>query len=308
MKKILFTLLILMTFIFCRTENENKDTNSVPEKKTQFITVSPQSFISQLPEQLEENSGLILFDNLLWTFNDSGGENKIFALNFSGEIVKEVTIENATNIDWEDIAQDNKSIYIGDFGNNNGVRNNQRIYQIKKKDLNDTKIQTITASQINFTYKDQEDFSYQSLNTPYDCEALVDFNESLSVFTKNWVEQTTSVYHIPKKEGQHKLDPAEKFEVNGLITGADISPNGKNLALVGYRNFQSFVWVFAGITKESFFQGEKIYMELDGFYNAQTEGICFKGNDSLLISCERTSAFNHQVFLIDLASLEQWKR
>jgi hypothetical protein len=47
-----------------------------------------------------------------------------------------------------------------------------------------------------------------------------------------------------------------------------------------------------------------MYLELDGIFGAQTEGICFKGNDTLFISCEKTKTFNPQVFLIDLNTIK----
>jgi hypothetical protein len=33
-------------------------------------------------------------------------------------VLRTVAITNATNVDWEDIAQDASYIYIGDIGNN----------------------------------------------------------------------------------------------------------------------------------------------------------------------------------------------
>lgn len=303
MKKILFTLFILLIFIFCKTENKKKNAKFELPENTTFLTLNPQQFIKKLPESLNENSGLILFDDLLWTFNDSGGSNKIIALNFSGEIEKEIKVENAKNDDWEDIAQDENYIYIGDFGNNNGVRNNQKIYKIKKKDIKNKKEQKLEAKKINFSFENQKTFNYSPHYTPFDCEALIEFENNLFIFTKDWIEETTSVYEIPKKKGDYKISSKEKFNVNGLITGADISPDKTRLALVGYKDYKPIVWVFSGITNESFFKGKKMYFELDEIFDAQTEGICFKGNDSLLISCERSASFIHQVFLIDLNSI-----
>ena len=81
-----------------------------------------------LPGSLNESSGAIFFNNRLITHNDSGGEAKLYELDtISGIIEREVTILNATNVDWEDITQDETSIYIGDFGNNNGNRTDLKI-------------------------------------------------------------------------------------------------------------------------------------------------------------------------------------
>lgn len=302
MRKILSVLLVLICIISCSTEHNRQSDAPEDQDKITIVKVNPQSFIAKIPMEVEESSGLILYNNLLWTFNDSGGENKLFGLNFSGEITREVTIENGTNVDWEDITQDEQNIYIGDFGNNNGVRNDLKIYKIKKSDL-DTK-NIVIASKIDFSYVEQKDFTPRTLNTPFDCEAITDFKETLNIFTKNWVDQTTSVYQIPKIAGEYAVSFTDTFNVNGLITGADISPDEKTLAMVGYKDFKPIVWIFSDFTGQSFFNGKGTYMELDKIYSAQTEGICFKGNDSLLISCERTATYDQQIFLIDLKNLD----
>ena len=55
---------------------------------------------------------------------------------------------------------------------------------------------------------------------------------------------------------------------------------------------------------EQIFDGKKTFIDLSAIPYAQTEGICFLGNDSILISCERTLVTKEQVFLIDLKTLE----
>ncbi len=80
---------------------------------------------------IAETSGLVFFDNRLITHNDSGGMNALYEINTgTGNISRTVTIQNATNVDWEDICTDNDYIYIGDFGNNNGNRTNLKIYKV----------------------------------------------------------------------------------------------------------------------------------------------------------------------------------
>ncbi|MDO8952808.1 MAG: hypothetical protein Q7U86_09300 [Draconibacterium sp.] len=65
-------------------------------------------------------------------------------------------------------------------------------------------------------------------------------------------------------------------------------------------NFKPLLWIFSEISADNIFGGPKQYFEFDSLQYAQTEGICFLGNDTLLVSCEQTSVFDHQVFLIDL--------
>ena len=302
MNKILISLLIII-FFSCGIKKKTKDNSQKISESNTSIIVEPQQFIKDLPNKLAENSGIIFYDNLLWTFNDSGGVNKIYGFNFFGEIKKEIEIEDAKNVDWEDITQDKKHIYIGDFGNNRGMRKNQTIYRIKKKDIGKSAKQKVKSKKIQFDFEDQTDFSFQGKNTPFDCEAIVDFNESLYIFTKDWATRFTTVYEVPKKKGKYTIKPLGKFNVNGLITGADISPDKSKLALVGYKDYKPILWIFTDFTAGKFWGEQKMHIEMDAIFDAQTEGVCFLGNDSILISCERTSTFRQQIFLIDLNDL-----
>lgn len=305
MNNILFIVCVLITFISCSSQrNKEKILPPLPENVTCF-KLNPEPFIPHLPKVLNENSGLIYWDRLLWTINDSGGENIIYGFDFSGRIQKEIEIKDASNNDWEEIAQDEKHIFVGDFGNNLGIRKDQKIYVIKKKDIGKETKQKVDSKEIDFGYAEQTNFGFQHFSTPYDCEAMVEYRNSLYIFTKNWQRGTTSVYRLPKEKGKYRLNAIDSFNVQGLVTGADINPDETKLALVGYENFIPFLWLFNGIKADSLFEGSKIRIEMDAMERAQTEGVCFLGNDSLLISCEETKAFDHQVFLLDLKKIDK---
>ena len=86
-----------------------------------------------LPDEVDENSGLAYLNGKLWTINDSGGLPVLYALDTTnGQIVQRIAIANAVNIDWESLADDDQYIYIGDFGNNSGNRDDLSIYRVLK--------------------------------------------------------------------------------------------------------------------------------------------------------------------------------
>ena len=300
MKKIPFIICIIILFFSCKPRNKKQIQQPELPKNTSILTFTPKILVKQLPDKLRENSGLIYYNNLFWTFNDSGGSNKIFAVNKRGEIEDEFEIEDAKNVDWEDIAQDSTHIYIGDFGNNNGVRKNLKIYKIDKRELNNSKKNKIKKTEIDFKYANQAKFEYTSLSTKFDCEALVEFNDHLYVFTKDWSNRTTTVYKVPAFQGNYTVTPIKTFEANGLITGADVSPDKKKIVLIGYKNYNPFGWLFTNFDADNFFEGEKTYLQLKGIFDAQTEGVCFMENSTIAISCEQTGAFNQQIFTVDL--------
>ncbi|MBN2805987.1 MAG: hypothetical protein JXR22_04960 [Prolixibacteraceae bacterium] len=256
--------------------------------------VFPQSYLALLDSGIRENSGIIYWNNFIWTFNDSGGKNELYALNpETGNITITVVLSNAMNTDWEDIAQNEKYIFIAETGNNAGTRTDLNILRLKKASLGLEPFQEVEAEKIFFSFADQKDFDPLFRQNPYDCEALVEWNDSLYVFTKDWVNFITKAYVMPNVPGSYNLYPVDSFDVQGLVTGADINAAG-TLAMVGYQDFQSFVWLFKKDNEELF--SAPRFIDLSMLENAQTEGICFLPSGELLISCEQTISHLQQIW------------
>lgn len=205
----------------------------------------------QTPD-LDENSGLIFYNNNIITFNDSGGEANLYEINAStGNITRTVTITNATNVDWEDITQDASYIYIGDIGNNNGNRTDLKIYKIAKTDYNGSD-DIAVAEIISYSYADQLDFNSNPNNTNWDAEGLISYGEQLLIFSKNWVDNRVNVYSIPKTNGTYSALLESSYNTNGLITSAEISLNENIIYLIGYSNSQApFMYTIHGIPNNS---------------------------------------------------------
>ena len=62
-----------------------------------------------------------------------------------GVLLEKSTILSATNVDWEAISQNSQSVFVGDFGNNSGSRENLCIYEISKADIQDPSVNQVTA-------------------------------------------------------------------------------------------------------------------------------------------------------------------
>ncbi|MBL0340064.1 MAG: hypothetical protein IPP71_03590 [Bacteroidetes bacterium] len=85
---------------------------------------------------LNESSGLTFINGKLWTFNDSGNANDIYRVDTATSTVYQtVDITNATNVDWEDMTSNNDFLFVGDFGNNNGNRQNLKFIESIKLTL-----------------------------------------------------------------------------------------------------------------------------------------------------------------------------
>lgn len=254
--------------------------------------------IAILPTQILETSGLAFFDNQLWTHNDAGNEDKIYQIDTTdGSILNTVIIANSDNNDWEDLAEDDTHLYIGDFGNNDGDRMDLKIYKVLKSQLASG---IATADVIKFSYSDQVDFIPSSNNTDYDCEAFFFHNDSLHLFSKNWINQQTRHYVLPADPGDYIAQLRETMNVQGLITGADISEDGV-VGLLGY-NFSgvNIVWLCFDYQGVNFFSGNKRKISLGlALNNSQTEAIAFRQGGYGYISSEQFASLDAKLLSFD---------
>lgn len=225
----------------------------------------------KLSDSLRETSGLMVFDNLLWTHNDDH-DTTIYGLDSNGIIKKKIKLEKVKNIDWEDISQDSSYLYIGDFGNNyKGNRKDLHILRIEKKSflLNNPVIDTIS-----FSYSNQTDLSIQKQNsTNFDCEAFVVSQDSIYLFSKQWSQKKTSVYVLPKTPGNYIALLKETLDVKGLITGATLLTSVNGIILCGYsEKLQPFLYVLNEYKNNNFTTGNQRKIKLKLPYH-QIEGI-----------------------------------
>ncbi len=259
------------------------------------ITDVEEKFI--LPTTLNESSGAIFFNGKIISHNDSGNDNFLYELDtISGSITRTITINNATNVDWEDITQDDTSIYIGDIGNNSGDRTDLKIYKINKTDyLNST---NISSEVISFNYSDQTDFTSNPNNTEWDSEALINIDTNLILLTKNWITGITKSYSIPKNSGTYAVSPmTSTLTSGGLITGASYNELTGKIYSVGYDSFlQPFVWISDGFSSNDIFSGTNTQIPLTDLGLEQIEAITYVGTNRYFITSE---SFNFPLFSDD---------
>jgi len=246
----------------------------------QYVTISELTVLNQ---QIEETSGLIFFDGKLVTINDSGNPPFLYEIDtINGEILRTVTIENATNIDWESLAQDSLYIYIGDIGNNSGDRTDLKIYRINKSDyiINDS----VMADTISFTYNNQTDFTSNYRDTEFDAEALTVYNDSLIIFMKDWVNNSTRTYVLPKMPGNYTAFERNAYNCNGLITGSDYNNTTNEFFLCGYTQYLApFIVNLSDFTSNNVFSGTNTRINItDSIGASQVEGICYENNEFFL--------------------------
>ena len=197
-------------------------------------------------DDINESSGLSASKcspNIFWTHNDSGGDAIVYALDGMGSRKGNWKVPGAENKDWEDIAEfkDRSGkcfLYIGDIGNNGSKRSELAIYRVPEPIVaapgspSGTSNVTAAPERLTFTYPDG----------PHNAEALLvhPTTGDIYVITKR-SDGPAAVYRIPSKFDAGSPVVAERLSEikvpavpNGLITGGDISPDGRRVIICDY--------------------------------------------------------------------------
>jgi hypothetical protein len=256
-----------------------------------------------LPDVMDETSGLIIWNERIWTHNDDTDIN-LYALDTTDlENYQTYPLTGTVNNDWEEISQDDEYVYIGDFGNNaNGNRTDLKILRIEKNSLlaNSPIIDTI-----HFSYSLQTDFTPTGANnTDFDCEAFIVTSDSIFLFTKEWISQKSSIYSMPKVPGTYVAQFRGSYDVSGLITGATFLEDKKLVVLSGYSLLlQPFLYLLYDYNLFAFFSGNKREISVNLLLH-QVEGIATDDGLRYFISNEFFSfsvfTINQKLHLIDL--------
>jgi hypothetical protein len=238
-----------------------------------------------LPASLQESSGLIYYNNAIWSHNDNSDLN-LYQINPNdASQIAFQTILNGNNTDWEEIAQDPSYIYIGDFGNNSsGNRTDLHILRIAKNSLFTS---ALSVDTIWFTYSNQTDFTATGgNNTNFDCEAFIVSSDSIYLFTKQWLNQQSTIYVLPKIPGTYSAQLKASIPVNGLITGANYQEDKRLITLIGYSSLlQPFLYLLYDFQGTNFESGNKRKVGLNLPFH-QTEGITSENGIHYYVSNE----------------------
>ncbi len=269
------------------------DTDEIILPEIEPVELQPYAKIDF--SEVNEASGLVksrLWEGVFWTHNDSGDEARIFPINKDGAILKPewmkkyvgIQIPDAVNVDWESIATDDKGhLYIGDFGNNSNTRRDLIIYVIEEPYPTQTVV-TNTKERILYYYPDQKSVPAEQYN--YDAEAMFWKDGKIYILTKHRAGTSTKLYRLDTVKSMEKK-PAkliDKFNIQGQVSGADVSPDGRKLAVLTYAS----VWLFEiSINSDNYFDGKISWLP----YKAEhCEAICIDG-DELIIVNERGDLF-----------------
>lgn len=245
--------------------------------------------IQVLSDTLREISGLTELNQKVFAINDGGNSSSIYEIKPESPHIQKVYKTNLRNHDWEAIENDGTHFYIGDFGNNLGTRKDLVIYKIP---FYNEELKLDSIQKIPFYYPEQKDFTPKNLNTDFDAEAMIYYQNTINVFTKAWETKKVVRYAInPNISENQEAVKLEDFQLRYVVTDADFYL-GK-LYFVGYTKTGN---VFLSIFKENesnlFFQNPETRYNLGSALTiGQIEGIVAL-EKGLLISSE---AFDYKI-------------
>ncbi|QNH63064.1 hypothetical protein [Hymenobacter sediminicola] len=225
-----------------------------------------------------ESSGFALADAQgdLWTHGDGGSTALLYKITHQGDVLQTMNLAPLVNIDWEDLARDDEGrLYIGDFGNNQNKRRNLCIYRLSGPSMRQ-------VDTIRFRYSDQRRFPPRKAARNFDCEAFFYRQDSLYLFTKNRGKgHYVKMYALPARPGYHVATLLDSIRINTWITAADISPDGRTVALLGYGH----VYLLERQPGHRLFDSPKSCLPLAT--TGQAEALAFINNTDFVVSNEK---------------------
>lgn len=264
--------------------------------------ITPKT-LCRLPSEILESSGVAVSgSNLIWSHEDSGNDNKIFGFDTLGNLRRTITIGNATNVDWEDMATDDDgNLFIADLGNNNNTRADLAIYKIP--DPAAITGPSVNAQLIAISFADQTAFPPAPANRNFDVEAMVWRSGRLYLFTKdrsNPFGGITKMYSLDDQQGTYLLLPEATLQTgfdadNDRITSADYNRSTGELLLLTHNRLIAF----SNYPDDHFFEGDKT----EYFFSTevgQNEGIGFVSGRKIYMTEEGEGGQNGWLYSLTL--------
>ncbi|MEO6391182.1 MAG: hypothetical protein ABIP75_04965 [Pyrinomonadaceae bacterium] len=210
----------------------------------------PQRIATLADQTITESSGLVASPRnpgLFWTHNDSGAGPILYALDRTGKSAGVWQVAGAAAKDWEDIAagpgpdRGTSYLYVGDIGDNSLARLQVAVYRVPEPAITPTDAESTAAAPRILEGAVAIELKYP--DGSHNAEALMVHPKTgdLYIVTKER-RRPAGVYKLPAaylvQPGVQTLTRVTELKmpsvVEGMVTGGDISPDGKHLILCDY--------------------------------------------------------------------------
>ena len=211
-------------------------------------SASPVQIATLEDRRINESSGIVASrrnPGLFWTHNDSGDGPFVYAFDRAGRKRGTWRVEGAKARDWEDIAAGpgpepgRAYLYAGDVGDNEEEQEFIVVYRFAEPEVAETDAAstrespraTSTAEAIRIKYPDGA----------HNCEALLVHPATGDIYVVTKGGDAAGVYKLAAPFVSSNVNTfARVATLRGpgffgvLVTGADISPDGRHVALCDY--------------------------------------------------------------------------
>ncbi|HEX7174620.1 MAG TPA: hypothetical protein VF240_04985 [Pyrinomonadaceae bacterium] len=278
---------------------------ATPEQEARAPYGAPARLATLEDEAVRESSGLAASrrnPGLFWTHNDSGAAPLLHAFDRDGRRRGVWRVAGAASIDWEDMdagpgPQPGVTyLYVGDIGDNKRRREEIVVYRVAEPEITPADAQTSARAP-----RETEPAAILRLRYPdgaHDAEALLVHPSSgdLYVVTKEIVGGA-GVYKLAappsvapsvntlKRVGEVRLPVL----FGGLVTGGDISPDGRRVVLCDYTSGYEFVLPGGGAATAGF-DGvwNQSPLAIDFGERQQGEAVCYGADgESIFATSEK---------------------
>lgn len=217
--RVAFSLFLLTLFLIQNSCTSARAQNGEKYRKT-----------VRFPFALREASGLAIKNDNWFLHNDSGDGPYLYQTDSRGKLQRTDTLRAGAS-DYEDLTTDLEgNFYLGDFGNNRGLRKEMQVYR-----YNPTRKKTDT---IAFHYPGQDGRGRDQPGN-HNCEAMVYHAGFLHLFTKDLIGRKSNYYtyhfRVPAVPGSYEAVLVDSLYLPGrVVTAAALDAEARQLVLTAY--------------------------------------------------------------------------
>jgi hypothetical protein len=215
--------------------------------------------------RITESSGIArstYASDVLFTHNDSGDSNRVFAVGKSGATQAVLTLKDAAARDWEDISTGpNHTLWVGDIGDNSKRRTSIQVYRFTEPAT--LKTSTIPTTRYDLAYPDGK----------HNAEGLLVHPKTGRVYVVTKSDNGGAVYAAPSTLSTSAVNRMTRVaSAPKTISAATFSPDGSTIVLSSYTKayiYKSFGGSARTVSKPS---GESAEITAGGAMLTGTEG------------------------------------
>ena len=201
-------------------------------------------------ERLREVSGVAAsraHRDVLWMINDGGNAPELYAVSPRGRVQARYAVDGVANTDWEDMAafvlDGKRYLLVADTGDNGGLRRTLQLHVFEEP-------RTLTGGRLKPAWS----IPFRWPDGARDCEAVAVDAAAGEVLLVSKKRRPPELFSLPLRAGgkrqvakklgrlagipqptaEERRATHSRVRLKGLVTAADVSPDGRRLAVMTY--------------------------------------------------------------------------